>query len=198
MRQHENISAVAALQPDFMGFIFYEKSKRFVGNDFTIPNSFPKPTKRVGVFVNEPIESVLEKVSIHQLDFVQLHGNERAVECKKLKSKVGVIKAFPVDEHFDFAETKPFVPFVDFFLFDTKSPDYGGSGKKFDWNLMKKYQEIVPFFLSGGISKKNLSDIKAVNLPQFFAIDLNSGVEIEPALKDIEAIQSIQTKLRNI
>jgi len=191
MRELQNIREVAALCPDFMGFIFYEKSKRFVGDDFFIPSDFPDTIKRVGVFVNEPVVSIGEKITKHHLDVVQLHGDEPPVHCKKLKLITQVVKAFQVDEFFDFNLTKPFVPFVDYFLFDTKSTSYGGSGKIFDWTLLRKYNEVVPFFLSGGISLDHIDTIANLKFKHLFAVDVNSGVESEPGVKDPVKVNSI-------
>lgn len=191
MRNPQNIREVAALCPDFMGFIFYEKSKRFVGDDFFIPDELPHPIKRVGVFVNESIISIIEKIKKHNLDLVQLHGDELPVQCKKLKLITQVVKVFQVDEFFDFNLTKPFVPFVDYFLFDTKSNSYGGSGKTFDWMLLRNYNELTPFFISGGITIDHIDKIAKMKLKHLFAVDVNSGVETEPGLKDSAKVNSI-------
>ena len=197
MRDCQNILEVTALSPDFMGFIFYRKSKRYVGDDFQIPAMFPKQTKKVGVFVNEEIEEILQKVSSHKLDYVQLHGDEQPVFCKKLKSKVGVIKVFLIDEKFQFDSLKPYVPFVDYFLFDTRSASYGGSGKTFDWKLLNNYNEPVPFFLSGGLNLENIESALQLDNPKLFAVDINSGVESDYALKDISKIKELKSKIVN-
>jgi phosphoribosylanthranilate isomerase len=199
MRDASNIIKVASLQPDYMGFIFYEKSKRFVGNDFSIPKEFPSMIKRVGVFVNEKVDAILKLVSKHKLDFVQLHGDEIPEDCKALKqNKVGVIKVFSIDNEFDFNKTKPYQLYTDFFLFDTKSESYGGSGKSFDWNLLKKYDQEIPFFLSGGLSPDNIQNIKELKGMNLHAIDVNSGVEVAPGLKDITKVKSIKGNLNSI
>jgi phosphoribosylanthranilate isomerase len=197
MRNPLNIEEVAVLAPDFMGFIFYRPSKRFVGDDFRVPASLPEQIKRVGVFVNEEMDLVLQKVAQHGLDFVQLHGEELPVVCKKLKNHVGVIKVFLVDENFQFDTLKPYVPFVDYFLFDTKSASYGGSGKKFDWKLLSRYTEPVPFFLSGGVNTDNILQALALSHPQFVAVDVNSGVESDYAVKDISKIINLKSKIVN-
>jgi phosphoribosylanthranilate isomerase len=199
MRDKSNILEVAAMQPDYMGFIFYEKSKRFVENDFSIPKELTKNIKRVGVFVNEKLDVILKLVSRHNLDYVQLHGDEASEECKALKEeRVGVIKVFSMDESFDFAITKPYQPYSDFFMFDTKSKSYGGSGKLFDWKLLKQYDQQVPFFLSGGISPENVNNIKVLQQMNLHAIDVNSGVELAPGLKNILKIQSVKNILNSI
>jgi phosphoribosylanthranilate isomerase len=195
MRDHQNILEVAALAPDFMGFIFYKDSKRFVGDDFQIPPSLPKQIKKVGVFVNEELDVVLQKAEQHTLDFVQLHGDEQPVVCKKLKSNVGVIKVFLIDENFQFNQLKSYVPFVDYFLFDTKSAGYGGSGKTFDWKLLNNYNEPVPFFLSGGLNPDNIESAIQQDHSKFFAVDVNSGVESGYAFKDKPKILNLKSKI---
>jgi len=193
MREADNIVEVASLQPDYMGFIFYEKSKRFVGNDFYVPNNFSSAIRRVGVFVNEKVDAILRQISRYKLDYVQLHGNESPEDCKSLMEKVGVIKVFSVDSEFDFDKTKPYQLYSDFFLFDTKSESYGGSGESFDWNLLRKYDQQVPFFLSGGLSLNNIRDVKGLKDMNLHSLDVNSGVEISPGLKNIEKIKSIKS-----
>lgn len=196
MRDAQNINDVAALNPDFMGFIFYEKSKRYVGKDFVIPTNFPSQIKRVGVFVNEATEVVLKKVEQHRLDFVQLHGGESVKECEQLKrNRVGIIKVFSVDNDFDFSTVDEFESCSDYFLFDTKSEGYGGSGKTFDWSMLENYSNHVPFFLSGGLSPENVSAALQVKSTALFALDVNSGVEISPGFKDVDKIRSIKTIL---
>jgi phosphoribosylanthranilate isomerase len=191
MRNRENIREVAALLPDYMGFIFYEKSKRFIGGDFSIDRGLSSTIKRVGVFVNENRETIFKEVLEHQLDFVQFHGNETVDECAILKDRgVGVIKVFSMDPHFDFNRTKSFEPYVDFFLFDTRSENYGGSGKSFDWSLLSRYNQQIPFFLSGGLSIENTQNIESLTGMNLHAIDLNSGVESSPGLKDLKKIKA--------
>jgi phosphoribosylanthranilate isomerase len=191
MRDPKNILDVASLNPDYMGFIFYEGSKRYVGPDFSIPSGFPKKIKRVGVFVNATIENVLDKVSQHELDFVQLHGDESVDMCRKLKNKVGVIKVFSVDESFDFNSPDQFKSCSDFFLFDTKGENYGGTGRTFNWNLLRKYDQQVPFFLSGGLSPENIHQLTQLENLKIHALDFNSQIESEPGIKDLDKLDSV-------
>jgi len=196
MRDKENILEVAALLPDFMGFIFFPPSPRYVGDDFSIPPEFPEATERVGVFVNEGIETVLDKVARHKLNVVQLHGNETPAICQTLKSKgVKVIKVFSINDDFDFSITKQYQPTVDFFLFDTKGKYYGGNAQTFSWEILKKYNQQVPFFLSGGLSLDNLSGIADLRDMNLYALDVNSGVEIKPGWKDVERISTLKDRL---
>lgn len=196
MRDHKNIQEVANLLPDYMGFIFYEKSKRFVGTDFSIPIDFLKQIKRVGVFVKERTDKILNLVKKHQLDYVQLHSGESVLQCRELnKNGIKVIKVFSVDENFDFDETKAFSPFADFFLFDTKSESYGGTGKSFDWSLVNNYDQHVPFFLSGGLSANNIQQVNEIKNINLYGLDFNSGVEVTPGLKDSNKVESIMKTL---
>ena len=140
MRQPDNILELAKLQPDYMGFIFYEKSPRFILEEDNLDTilSLPKTIKKTGVFVNEDFEIILTKIKEYQLDAVQLHGNESPKTCEQIKKQgVVLIKAFGVNENFDFKTLENYCNGVDYFLFDTKVENHGGSGKKFDWSLLK-------------------------------------------------------------
>ncbi len=194
MRDKENISELMTLKPDFIGFIFYDKSKRFVADFPQI--EIPSTIKKVGVFVNETIEEIVEKVNKHKLDFVQLHGDETPDYCEKLAlQNIKIIKAFSVDENFDFLATKPFEKCVSLFLFDTKGNNYGGNGVKFNWELLQNYTGKTPFLLSGGISKKDATEINKFKHPTFLGIDINSGFELEPGLKNIKEIKEFKSLL---
>jgi len=194
MRDKENISGLLALKPDYIGFIFYDKSKRFVADFPQI--EIPSSIKKVGVFVNETIEEIIEKANKHTLDFVQLHGNETPEYCSALSEKnIKIIKAFSVDENFDFSATKPFEKCVSLFLFDTKGKNYGGNGIKFNWELLQNYTGKTPFLLSGGISKNDAEEIKKIKHPAFLGIDINSGFELEPGLKNIKEIKEFKSLL---
>lgn len=196
MRDRINIREVAALQPDFMGFIFYPKSPRFVGNDFQLPDDFPAMTRKVGVFVNASTQEMVLQAKRLKLDYLQLHGDESPQQCEELKKKgIAVIKVVSVDDDFDFSITKPYIQSVDFFLFDTKGKYYGGNARTFDWNVLQKYDQQIPFFLSGGISPYNVSGIRELQGMNLYAIDINSGVEVTPGMKDIEKIKDIKCEL---
>ena len=184
MKYPENISAVAALQPDYMGFIFYPQSPRFAAELDIVEASALK----TGVFVDENEGKVKKLVGKYQLDAIQLHGSETPQYCKLFKGKVTVIKAFGVDENFDFEKLNDYEGCVDYFLFDTKTGKHGGSGQTFDWYLLNKYKLNVPFFLSGGLSLENMEEVKAIDHPQFYGVDLNSRFEIAPGLKDIDKL----------
>jgi phosphoribosylanthranilate isomerase len=187
----DNIVEVASLNPDYMGFIFYEPSPRHVGVDFKMP-VLPKSIKKVGVFVNEEVEVIKKLVAKFKLDFVQLHGSEPVEDCQTLKRfGVGVIKVFSIDTTFDFKTTIPYEHVVDYFLFDTKGKFYGGNAIPFDWNLLVNFHQRVPFFLGGGLTQENISGIRNLSTMNLHAIDVNSGVEDSPGLKSIVKIESI-------
>jgi len=189
-----NISEVVKLAPDYMGFILYHRSPRFVTEfDFIdVPNN----AVETGVFVNESVDKILELINKHNFGAVQLHGSEDPQSCKLLRKHVKVIKAFGVGEDFDFSQLIPYVGSVDFFLFDRKTDKHGGSGQAFDWKLLEKYELNIPFFLSGGLSLDNLQAVKAIKHPQFYGVDLNSRFEIEPGLKDINKLKKAFDILR--
>jgi len=196
MRDVENIREVSAFQPDYMGFIFYDKSPRFVGHDFVIPSEFPMKINRVGVFVNHTLQSVNNTMNTHQLQYAQLHGDESISYCEELKQLgVKIIKVFRIDEDFDFAITKQFESLADFFLFDTKGKLYGGNARPFDWNLLNQYNHALPFFLSGGIHPENIRELKNISSLNLHAIDVNSGVEDHPGLKNVNKISEIINQL---
>ncbi|WP_281635358.1 phosphoribosylanthranilate isomerase [Flavobacterium marginilacus] len=189
MKYPENILEVGSLLPDYMGFIFWEKSARYF--DGILPE-LPKSIKKTGVFVNETIPIILEKTEKYNLQTIQLHGHESAAFCLELKTKsdtsIEIIKVFSADENFDFSVLEPFEAVCDYFLFDTKGKLPGGNGTTFDWRILEKYPSTKPFFLSGGIGIEELyavTEILKTNLP-IYAIDINSKFEIEPGLKNIE------------
>ncbi|MCE2997359.1 MAG: phosphoribosylanthranilate isomerase [Cyclobacteriaceae bacterium] len=199
MRDTENIRSVAQLPVDFLGFIFYAQSPRFVGDHFAMPTDLPESVRKVGVFVNERTEIILSHVQQYDLDFVQLHGNESVAQCEELfQLNVRVIKAFSVDDKFDFSTTVPFERFVNYFLFDTKGKNFGGNGVTFDWNILRKYQQRVPFFLSGGLNESNVTDLSQLKDLNVFAIDINSGVELEPGKKSVDKIAAVISKINSI
>lgn len=196
MREPDNMLAVANLLPDFMGFIFYKGSPRYVGPGFYIPDSFPSTIKKVGVFVNEDRDVVLEAVDRHKLDFVQLHGDESTEYCSHIKRKnIELIKVFRIDDNFDFAKTSAFNEVADFFLFDTKGNYFGGNAQTFNWQLLNKYMGTTPFLLSGGLNAENIAGVKSITHKRLAGVDLNSGVESEPGRKDLKKIEQLLTGL---
>jgi len=200
MRDPENISGVIAALPDFLGFIFYPKSKRFVGFEPSpeVLAVVPDSVNKVGVFVDETPEKVLEICQNWKLDVAQLHGNESPEYCRQIKdSGITLFKAFSVDESFDFVMLKAYIGVCDYFLFDTKGQLPGGTGQKFNWQLLENYRGDVPFFLSGGIGPDDLESVLNFRHTQLFGIDINSGFEISPALKDVEKVRSFINEIRS-
>jgi len=203
MKYHDNIIAVAELQPDYMGFIFYDKSPRnFEG---TIPE-LPASIKKVGVFVNASLEEVIDKVNIHNLEVVQLHGEESSVFCNALRqaeqvsaSSLEIIKVFSIKDTFDFSVLEPYETVCDYFLFDTKGKNPGGNGYTFNWEVLNNYPSTKPYFLSGGIGLEEFDNLVSFLRKQessyCHVIDVNSKFEIEPGLKDIEKLKKFKKNL---
>lgn len=209
MNQPGNMIQVAELQPDYMGFIFYDKSPRYF--DEELPE-LPAEIKKTGVFVNASIKEILQKVSKYNLNAVQLHGDESAGFCKDLKTELQqlgntpeMIKVFSVGENFDFQEIKPYEGIVDYFLFDTKTELRGGSGKDFDWKILKEYPSNTPFFLSGGIGPEHGSAIAElkdhflrIGKPALlYAVDVNSKFELKPGLKKLKELKDFKTQINS-
>jgi phosphoribosylanthranilate isomerase len=190
LKDPENIKAVSAFNPDYMGFIFYGKSPRFINNvPFEQLNNIPASIFKTAVFVNESAERINELIDKYGFNAIQLHGNENPEFCNSFKNKVKVIKAFGLNSSFNFEQLKAYKNKVDFFLFDTKTDIHGGSGKAFDWSILNKYSLDIPFFLSGGLSLDNLEEVKNISHPQFYGVDLNSKFETEPGIKNIEKLE---------
>ncbi len=197
MKFPENIQAVAALKPDFMGFIFYPKSPRYAEPlDNASLNALPESIKKIGIFVNENLENILTIVYNYKLDGVQLHGTELVGMCKELRETgLIVIKAFPIAEAYNFRVTKPYEGVCDYFLFDTKTDAFGGSGVKFNWKMLDEYQGETPFLLSGGIAADDAEAILKIKHSKFAGIDLNSKFEVKPGLKDAELLKGFIKEL---
>ena len=193
MRDLANIQAIAALEPDFMGFIWASKSPRYVGDEFKIP-ALPKKTKAVGVFVDATIDKIAYLAHNVGFEWVQLHGQESATDILKLKSLgLKVIKAISINSENDLldCEGEP-----DLFLFDTKKGEQvGGTGIAFDWTMLQAYKKSIPFILAGGLGEENV--VEAISLSaQFpiYALDFNSKLELSPGLKDLEKVKNISKK----
>lgn len=192
-----NVAEVATLLPDYLGFIFYDKSPRnFEG---PIPK-IPSAIKKVGVFVNEKIDSVIETATIHKLDIIQLHGEESPEYCGELSdltSNIEIWKVFSVGETFNYDLLKPYENVVDKFLFDTKGKNKGGNGITFNWQVLQQYPSKKPFILSGGIGLEEVDKIHTLmesELP-LYAIDVNSKFEIGPGLKNSTELKQFINEL---
>lgn len=179
---------------DYAGFIFYESSPRFMGEKISKEEmqNLSTKLKKVGVFVNESRDEIMRKIDDYRLDAIQLHGDETAEFCKQISDHISVIKAFRISEKqidIDWM-VKEFNEVCDFYLFDKESKSiYGGSGEKFDWNLLNNASVGKDFFLSGGICQADLQVLKNFEHPFFYGIDVNSRFEISPGIKDIQKLK---------
>ena len=196
MKYTQNREEVEKLNVDLLGYIFYAPSKRFIGDETEV-GLFNSEIPKVGVFVDENAFEILGLAKNLGFEYVQLHGKENPKTCGILKSQgLKIIKAFNLNEKFKFSETKAWEKVADFFLFDTKTNQPGGSGQKFDWNILTKYEGHTPFFLSGGIGPDDAQSIKEIKHPKLTGVDLNSGFEDEPGLKNIEKLKQFINDLR--
>ncbi len=199
MRDPENISGVVPALPDYLGFIFYPKSKRFVGYEpsLEVLEAISNSVQKVGVFVDEAPEKVLEVYQNWKLDVVQLHGLETPEYSRQIQnSGITVFKAFSVDESFDFTTLEAYSAVCDYFLFDTKGQLPGGTGQKFNWQLLENYKGKVPFFLSGGISPDDLEVLRNFEHPRWHGIDINSGFEISSGIKNEEKVNQFINEIK--
>lgn len=186
--------------PDYMGFIFYEKSPRNAEGilDETLLACFPPETKKTGVFVNADLNFILGKVKTFGLQAVQLHGNESPEFCNQLMIKgLEVIKVFSVEKTFDMSILKSYDRVADYYLFDTKGKKHGGNGEKFNWEILKDEAINKPFFLSGGVDIDDLSAIKELQLqnPKLYALDVNSRFEFSAGLKNVDRLIELKNRL---
>ena len=194
MLDKQNILELDILKPDLIGLIFYKGSPRFVNNNF-IPDT---NTSKVGVFVNESVEYILEKVKEFNLSKIQLHGSESLAFVKKLsRYKIPIIKMFHLGNYTSNSLLEAYSPFCEYFLFDTNSKNHGGTGKKFDWQLLEDYSLSTPFILSGGINSNDSMMIKSIQHTAFAGIDINSGFEIRAGIKNVEKIKKFIDEIRN-
>lgn len=192
MKFPDNIMEISALHPDYMGFIFYKRSPRFAKKlDRKIMQSLPEGIKKVGVFVNENLENILTAIHNYQLDAVQLHGAENRKLCQLIKEEANttVIKVFSIMDRHNLKVTKEYEDVADLFLFDTKTDLYGGSGQKFNWNILHEYQGERDFLLSGGIGLDDVKAIRKLQHPKMIGVDVNSRFEIKPGLKNVEMLR---------
>ena len=208
MRDPKNIQSLLELPVDLMGLIFYKKSPRHVPDSAAseILQVSDGKVKRVGVFVNEDIRIILQKAAKFKLSFVQLHGKESPDYCYDLLAasaktfgcddELQIIKAFSVDEKFDFSITSDYSPYCKYFIFDTKGKNAGGNGFKFDWSLLDQYTAKTPFLLSGGIGSDAGEAINSLDFPKMIGVDLNSKFEIQPALKDVDLLKQFLKTLK--
>jgi phosphoribosylanthranilate isomerase len=196
MRNRENIIALSKVKPEFIGFIFHEKSSRNISDNLI--QSTPDTIIRVGVFVDENINFILDKIKLHNLNCVQLHGKESTEFCAEVKKLgIDVIKAFNISEQFNFSTLKNYEETCNYFLFDAAGKNAGGNGIVFNWDLISNYTGRTPFLLSGGIDETMTKTIKDLKHPLLVGVDINSGFETKPAVKNIIAIKKFSDSIKN-
>ena len=189
MTDEQQVLALKSLAVNYTGFIFYPKSPRAV--DAALPIESPIGLQRVGVFVDEPLESILAIQGRWRLDILQLHGKESPEYVTLLKAKgLRLIKVFSIEKAEDFENCAAYSPYCDYFLFDTKGPAKGGNGFAFDWSLLQHYKGTKPYFLSGGIGPEAVEAIAQIQDPRLFALDLNSRFEESPGIKQLEKLET--------
>ncbi|MCD7914541.1 MAG: phosphoribosylanthranilate isomerase [Tannerellaceae bacterium] len=202
IRDLDNIRELSKLDIQWIGFIFYPGSPRYIleKNPDLISDLLSEihyPFRKVGVFVNATPEEMMTTATRFNLDYLQLHGNETPDTCHTLRKRGhSIIKVFSVESEKDIEKVQEYEEKADYFLFDTKCSGYGGSGKRFDWSVLTAYQGKTPFLLSGGINPDSVEVIRNFGHPQLAGIDLNSGFEIAPAMKNIPLLSSFIKKIK--
>jgi phosphoribosylanthranilate isomerase len=195
--RREDLLKLVEYQVDYAGFIFYEKSPRFAGSKLdprTIRET--KEIKKVGVFVDAPLEQVRRTITDYGLDMVQLHGDETPGYCASID--IPVVKAFRVRTNISWDAIEPYIAVTDYFLFDTDTGNaYGGTGIKFNWELLNSYPYEHPFFLSGGIGPEQLNELLEFKHPALFAVDVNSKFETHPGVKDMEKVKPFTEQIQS-
>lgn len=194
LREPDNIRAVETTGADWFGFIFYPPSPRYVD---VVPAYLPQHGIRVGVFVHPQYMDVVERIKQFNLQAVQFHGMASPDMCATFKQRgVTVIRALPATDEF-VAETAEYTNKIDYFLFDTPTLKFGGSGQSYDWTRLQRYTGPTPFLLSGGLSPQSFEALQNFHHPLLAGYDLNSGFEIAPALKDAASLKLFIERIRH-
>ena len=200
LTEEQNIhDIIQAVKPDYLGFIFYKHSSRYVENQLAMETvkSLPDDIHKTGVFVNSPLASVLKIASEYGLDTLQLHGDETPAFCANCKARLyNVIKVISIGKSLDVSLMKQYSEACDYFLFDTAGEYKGGNGEKFNWRLLNEYTLDKPYFLSGGIAPEDAETIRSIKDPKFFGIDINSRFEVKPGIKDIKKIEEFSNRIK--
>lgn len=199
MTMKENMRKIMALGVDMMGLIFSHESPRALKIKRSVIDLLQDTgnIKKVGIFVDPDAQYVQDIVELYRLDMIQLHGQESADFCHLFHNKTEVIKAFGIDPFFDFKLLEKYRSSCHYFLFDTRTSRHGGSGKVFDWDLLKGRNIPLPFLLSGGIDESMAERILALDFPNFYGIDINSRFESRPGIKDIEKVKRFINEIRS-
>ncbi|MFT4533730.1 MAG: phosphoribosylanthranilate isomerase [Saprospiraceae bacterium] len=189
IKTKENVELISTMKIDMVGLNFYPSSVRYITRDIPAEHfdMLPIEIKRVGVFVNETMENIDSIALKFSLDYIQLHGDESVSFCKSVASKHKIIKVFRVDNQTDLTKI-PEYAFADYYLFDTATKNFGGSGKKFDWSKLDEYKGEIPFLLSGGIGPTDAKIVRSYIHPLYKGIDINSKFESVPGIKNPELI----------
>jgi len=195
MTKTGQLKELEELNVDFAGFIFYKPSPRYVMNNGLTPQVLKTEKikiNRVGVFVNETAENVLQCVKEWKLDMVQLHGDESPKYCEHISNHITTIKAFRIGtDNNTLYRLFPYTEYADLFLFDTLGKKFGGTGEQFDWNQLARLNSEKPYFLSGGIGPDDIEKIKQFcsSEKNVFALDVNSKFEFSPGIKDMKLVK---------
>lgn len=189
----EQYTKLVELGIDMIGFNFYKPSSRYLTKAI---GGEKGDSLHVGVFVNPSEDEIKHAANLHQLDMIQLHGQETVDFTARIAENYRVIKVFGIDDQFNFEITRDYEQYAEYFLFDTKTPLFGGSGKKFAWRQLATYQGDTPFILSGGIQLNDAHEIKKIQHEKFAGVDINSGFERAPGDKNIDQVQRFITKTK--
>ncbi|KAA2241766.1 phosphoribosylanthranilate isomerase [Chitinophaga agrisoli] len=197
--QLADLQALVQYGVDYAGFIFYEKSPRFVTGKLDAAAAKEiTGIKKVGVFVDADLQVVKDAIHNYGLSLVQLHGNETPAYCAAIREVAPVIKAFRIGAQVNWQQLEPWIPVTDYFLFDTAAGKaYGGTGQQFNWDLLGSYPFAHPFFLSGGIGPEHAASLQQLQLPALVAVDVNSCFETAPGIKDMQQVQAFVQQLRS-
>lgn len=195
----DNINSVGQEHIDMMGFIFYPKSKRYVSRDINkAADNLPQHIQKVGVFVNATREEITQRIKQYKLDYIQLHGNESPEDCAYYKEQgIKVIKAFSIGTAEDLSQLEQYEPYCDLFVFDTPTPQHGGSGLSFDWDVLQHYQASTPYLLSGGLGLHNIQSALLLRDDRLTGFDLNSKLENDQHHKDITLVKKLVKEIRD-
>ena len=200
MRDPLNVKEISEVCPDFLGFIFYSGSPRYVGEkpDRSLFRNVPSEITGVGVFVNEESDKVVDIAKHAGIEMIQLHGNESPVYCQKLRSSgLKIIKAFSIPKYFEFEVLRSYLACCDYFLFDTKTGNHGGSGRKFNWEILAGYSLDKSFFISGGIGPDDARLIKTFKSKGLFGADINSRFENTSGIKNVSLVKTFIDAIKN-